>query len=145
MKNYQKLFGLLLRSRLLLLQTLLVLAILFIFQSCVVEDDTPFTDPREKFLGTWNVNDQSGRINYLVNIANDPAQSAQVILYNFADMGASASGLVVGSKIIVDKQDVGNGFLANGTGTYISSSKLEFEFLLDDGIDIEKRVAVFSK
>ena len=145
MKNYQKQSGLLLRSKLLLLQAVLPLILILSFQSCVVDDDTPYTDPRERFLGVWNVNDQPGRINYQVNITNDPAQSAQVILYNFADMGASAKGLVVGSKIIVDKQDIGNGFLANGTGTYITSNKLEFEFVLDDGIDLEQRIAVYSR
>ena len=145
MRNDKNLYRLLLRSKLLLLQAVLPLIILLSFQSCVVEDDTPYTDPREKFLGTWNVKDEAARINYQVNISNDPAQSTLVILYNFADMGASAKGLVVGSKIIVDKQDIGNGFLANGTGTYISSNRLEFEFVLDDGIDLEQRVAVYSK
>jgi hypothetical protein len=144
MKNYQKLYVLLSQNKAVLVQLAIVMTILCL-QSCAIEDDTPYTDPREKFLGTWSVNDQPGRINYQVNIVNDPAQSTQVILYNFADMGASASGLVVGSKIIVDKQDVGNEFLASGTGTYISSNKLEFEFMLDNGIDVEQRVAVFSK
>ena len=145
MKKHRKLFDLSLQSKLLLLQTAFALVFLLFAQSCVVDDDSGYTDPREKFLGTWNVIDQPGRINYLVNITNDPAQTAQVILYNFADMGASASGLVVGGKIIIDKQEVGNDFLAEGSGTFISSNKLEFVFALDDGIDTEQRVAVYSK
>lgn len=145
MKRQKKPLDLLLKSKLSLLQSVVGFITLMVMLSCVVEDDTGYTDPREKFLGTWNVSDQAARLNYQVNIANDPAQSAQVILYNFADMGASAKGLVVGSKIILDKQDVGNGFFANGTGTFISSNKLEFAFALDDGIDLEQRVAVYSK
>jgi hypothetical protein len=80
-----------------------------------------------------------------VNISKNPAQSANVLLNNFADMGGSADGLVVGNRIIIDKQPIGNDFLSNGTGTYISENRLEFAFVLDDGIDLEDRKAVFGR
>ncbi len=122
------------------------IAILFIFQACTIEDgDSDYTDTRDKFLGTWNVSDQPGRINYVVSIVKNPAQSTQVILNNFADMGGSAIGLVVGNRIIIDKQNIGDDFLSNGTGTYISTKQLDFEFVLDNGIDIETRKAIYSK
>ena len=144
MNNYQNLFGLLAQKKSSLLQFAIVICVL-LAQSCAVEDDTAYTDPREKFIGVWNVNDQPGRINYEVNIAKDPAQSANLLLYNFADMGGSANGLVVGNRIIIDKQEIGSDFSSNGIGTYITSNKLEFEFVLDDGIEQEPRVAVYSK
>jgi hypothetical protein len=121
------------------------LVAVIIIQSCAIEDDTEYTDPREKFIGTWNVSDQPGRINYMVSIVKNPAQSTNVLLNNFADMGGSANGLVVGSRIIIDKQEIGNDFLSNGTGTYISSGRLEFEFVLDDGIELESRAAIYSR
>ena len=144
MKNYQRSYGSMLRNKSSLLQFAIVICVLFV-QSCAVEDDNAYTDPREKFIGLWNVNDQPGRINYNVNIVKDPAQSTNLLLYNFADMGSSANGLVVGSRIIIDKQEIGSDFFSNGTGTYITSNKLEFEFVLDDGIEQEPRVAVYSK
>jgi len=145
MKKQPKPYDLSFRSNKKLLKTGVLIAVLFLFQSCAIEDDTGYTDPRDKFVGTWSVSDQSARINYAVSIVKNPAQSTNVLLNNFADMGGSADGLVVGSKIIIDKQDIGNDFLSNGTGTYISASRLEFEFLLDDGIELESRAAVFSK
>jgi hypothetical protein len=135
-----------LQSSTFFLKIIYFIAVLFIFQGCAIEDDdSDYTDPREKFLGTWNVSDQPGRINYVVSIVKNPAQSANVLLNNFADMGESANGLVVGSKIIIDKQNIGSDFLSNGTGTYISSKQLEFDFVLDDGIDLESRKAIYSK
>lgn len=130
----------------LFLQIIYFIGILFIFQACTIEGDDPdYTDTRDKFLGTWNVSDQPGRINYVVSIVKNPAQSTQVTLNNFADMGGSAIGLVVGNRIIIDKQNIGDDFLSNGTGTYISTKQLDFEFVLDNGIDIETRKAIYSK
>lgn len=136
-----------LRSSTFFLRMIYFIGVLFIFfQGCTIEGDDPdYTDPREKFLGTWNVSDQPGRINYMVSIVKNPAQSTNVLLNNFADMGGSANGLVVGSKIIIDKQNIGSDFLSSGTGTYISTKQLQFEFVLDDGIDIESRKAIYSK
>jgi hypothetical protein len=145
MKTYLIKYNLSLHWSSLLLKAIYFITILFLFQSCAIEDDSGYTDPREKFLGTWSVSDQPGRINYTVNISKNPAQSANVLLNNFADMGGSADGLVVGSKIIIDKQAIGNDFLSSGTGTYISEKRLEFTFVLDDGIELEPRAAVFSR
>lgn len=145
MKNYLKPSVLSWPNKPVHFYTAFFLVVVFLFQSCAIEDDSDYSDPRDKFIGTWNVSDQPGRINYTVNISKNPAQSTNVLLNNFADMGGSANGLVVGSKIIIDKQNIGNDFFSNGTGTFISSGRLEFDFVLDDGIDLESRVAVFSK
>ena len=145
MKNYLKLLDLSWPNKPVLFNTAILLVVVFLFQSCAIEDDTEYSDPREKFVGTWNVSDQPGRINYSVNISKNPAQSTNVLLYNFADMGGSANGLVVGNRIIIDKQPIGNDFLSNGTGNFISENRLEFTFVLDDGIDLEDRKAVFSR
>jgi len=145
MKNYLKLLDLSWPNKPVLFNTAILLVVVFLFQSCAIEDDSDYSDPREKFVGTWNVSDQPGRINYSVNISKNPAQSTNVLLYNFADMGGSANGLVVGNRIIIDKQPIGNDFLSNGTGNFISENRLEFTFVLDDGIDLEDRKAVFSR
>ncbi len=124
--------------------TTLLFCALTMISSCALEDDNP-SDPIEKYLGTWNVNDQAGRINYVVTIQRNPAQSSYVLLQNFADMGESADGLVVEDHIIIEKQDIGSGYFCSGTGTYKSKYELGFEFILDDGIDTEPRKAVFSR
>jgi hypothetical protein len=102
-------------------------------------------DDAEKFLGTWNVNDQSARLNYTVKITRDPVYANQVIMQNFADAGGSATGSVVGNTITIDKQPIGDNYNAEGTGNFIKTDRLIFTFDLDDGIDLEKREATFTK
>lgn len=118
------------------------------FYSCApVESggsDNP-VDATQKFLGTWNVNDQPFRINYIVEIKLRPGYDDQVILDNFADMGSQVFGLVVNNTIVIDEQSLGDPFKTEGTGTYINKELLEFDFMLDDGIDLDARKAAFTK
>jgi hypothetical protein len=119
-----------------------------LFSSCVPSNDGGggnTDDPVPKFLGRWNVNDQPARLNYVVEIKNRPGYTDQVILENFADMGTQAIGLVVSNTIVIDNQSLGGPYKSEGTGTYMNSEKLEFEYMLDDGIDIDPRVATYTK
>ena len=116
--------------------------------SCGVSDtngDQDNNDKVEKFLGTWNVSDQPDRLNYVVSIRRSPLYDDRVLLENFADMGNNAIGLVVNNTIVIDQQDIGNGYKTEGTGDYINEDKLDFEFFLDDGIDKELRKATFTR
>jgi len=122
--------------------------LLFLIASCGVNDidgNQDNDDKVEKFLGTWNVSDQPTRLNYIVAIERSPLYSDRVLLDNFADLGNKAIGLVVDNTIVIDQQDIGNGFTTEGSGNYISENKLVFEFFLDDGIDKELRRATFAK
>ena len=102
-------------------------------------------DDVQKFVGSWSVWDQPARLNYSVTIKRSPADEERVILENFADMGTSASGLVVNNNIVIDEQDLDTGIKTEGSGLFKNENKLEFEFFLDDGIDKELRKAVFSR
>jgi hypothetical protein len=127
------------------LKTLLLFVFVAAFQACAVDEDVNPDDPIEKFLGTWHVSDQPGRINYVVTIERDPGHSSNVILRNFADMGSYATGLVVGNNIVLEKQEIDSSYYCSGTGTYNTKYQLTFNFILDDGIDIEQRKAIFTR
>tara|TARA_B100000315_G_C14260992_1_gene444157 strand:+ start:438 stop:620 length:183 start_codon:yes stop_codon:yes gene_type:complete len=60
-------------------------------------------------------------------------------------LGSTAVGLVLGNSVVIDNQSLGSNYSVSGTGSYINSGKLEFSFNLNDGIDIESRIAVFTK
>ena len=128
---------------------LFVLISLMTFQySCTADGLVSTEDPTDdvsKFLGNWNVSDQPARVNYQVKIERDPVYQDQVYLQNFADAGESAIGRVVGNTIIIDKQPVGSDYNAEGFGSYEKSTRLLFEFDLDDGIDLESRVANYTR
>ena len=130
------------------LSVLSIILIILLAQSCQTDgliDSGGQTDEVKKFLGVWSVSDQPARLNYYVTIERDPVYANQVYLNNFADAGDKAIGLVVGDKIVIDRQNVGNGYSSTGEGQYINSKNLKFEFLLDDGIDSEARKASFAK
>ncbi len=123
---------------------IIFLLYIFFIGSCAITPEDP-TDDITKYVGTWNVNDIEARINYKVSITSNPANSTEILLINFADLDSTAIGLVVGNFVVIDNQSLGYGYSVSGEGNYINASKLEFNFELDDGIDIESRVAVFTK
>ncbi len=106
------------------------------------EDDS---NDANKFIGTWNVSDNSARINYQVEIIQNPSNSYEVLLNNFADLNTYAVGLVAGGNIIIDNQSLGSDYTTSGSGSLENPNKLVISFKLSDGIDIEDRVAVFSR
>ena len=128
---------------------ILFVASLFMIAACDLSDvDVDPGNPDDdvqKFVGSWSVWDQPARLNYSVTIKRSPADEERVILENFADMGTSASGLVVNNNIVIDEQDLDTGIKTEGSGVFKNENKLEFEFFLDDGIDKELRKAVFSR
>ncbi len=118
--------------------------VLLFFGSCIPDDNNDL-NPTDKFLGTWSVSDQALRINYQVDIAYNPLNSSEVLLSNFADLGQVAVGLVVGNSIVIESQTLSNSYSVTGTGSFVNESKLNFNYELSDGIDVESRKAIFSK
>ncbi|MFK5854515.1 MAG: hypothetical protein QM503_00195 [Bacteroidota bacterium] len=117
---------------------------ILVIQSCAVTSDDEDGDI-DKYFGTWSVSDQAARLNYNATITANPSNSSEILLNNFADLNSTAVGLVVGNNIDIDNQSLGSNYMVNGSGSYINSGRLEFKFSLNDSIDIESRVAVFTK
>lgn len=122
----------------------LMFLVILVFGSCAPTEDDDL-NPIDKFIGTWNVSDQAARLNYQVTISANPLNSSEVLLSNFADLNQTAVGLVVGNTLVIDNQSMGGNFTVNGSGTYVSDTKLTFNYQLNDGIDTESRSAIFTK
>ncbi len=127
----------------LLFHAIIILSIFFM-QSCAPTTDDE-TEDRNSYVGTWSVSDQSSRLNYIVTITINPSNSTEILLNNFADLNTTAVGLVIGRSVVIDNQQLGTEYSVNGSGSYINSRQLEFNFSLNNGIDIESRVASFTK
>ncbi|MCF8349189.1 MAG: hypothetical protein K9G61_10290 [Bacteroidales bacterium] len=121
-----------------------MVSVMLFFASCIPDDNSDL-NPVDKFLGTWSVSDNAVRLNYQVTISSNPLNSAEVLMSNFADLGKSAVGLVVGNTIVVEGQTLVGNYLVSGTGSYVSDSRLNFNYELNDGIDVETRQATFSR
>jgi hypothetical protein len=130
---------------------LLSLAGMFIllFSTCLPVDEDPNPDdPNAKFLGTWSVSETCNRMNYDVEIVNDPGNSAQVLLYNFGNPGTGydpAVGLVVSNTIHVSSQNIGEGWTVNGTGTYLTNGTISWVYDLAIPPNNYSCTATFSK
>jgi hypothetical protein len=124
----------------------LVLLIIIGVSSCAEDTEFPIDqDELEKFIGIWSVSDNALKINYEVNIERSATNTSKVILNNFAGSGDAAEGLVAGKSIVISYQEVGQSWYVNGTGTYVSDSRLDFNYTLDIGGNEEERRAVFTK
>jgi hypothetical protein len=129
----------------------IVVFLVLLMPSCLKDDISNgggASQPQDlaaKFIGTWSVDDQAARLNYSVTIERHALYQDRVNLLNFADAGGKAVAIILGNALIIEKQPVGGGYESEGTGSYITSKKLQFEFFLDDGIDALQRNAVFTK
>lgn len=117
--------------------------------SCALDDEIEIpggdSDSRTKFLGSWSVSDNSLKLNYEVTIDRDNSNSAMVVLRNFAGSGSSASGLVVGSTIVIESQEIRPDWQVNGNGVYKSDKRLNFNYTLQIGGSADERQAVFTR
>ncbi|MBZ0242449.1 MAG: hypothetical protein K8F24_04475 [Bacteroidales bacterium] len=117
--------------------------------SCALDDEIDIPggdlDNRTKFLGSWSVSDNALKLNYEVTIDRDNSNSAMVILRNFAGSGSSASGLVVGSSVVIESQRIGQSWQVSGNGSYKNDKRLDFKYTLQVGGSAEERQAVFTR
>ena len=90
-------------------------------------------DPVAKFLGSWKVNESCKRMNYNVDILQDPGNTSQVLIYNFGNPGQGydpAVALVVSNTIYVSSQTIGEGWTVSGKGTYQVGGTISWDYVL---------------
>ena len=98
-----------------------------------VDEDVNPDDPVAKFLGAWKVNESCRRMNYNVDIQQDPGNTTQVLVYNFGNPGPGydpAVGLVVSNSIYISSQTIGEGWTVSGKGTYQSGGTISWDYAL---------------
>lgn len=125
----------------------LSLIVLFGLTACVPDDSNipNETDPALAFVGNWSVSDNELKINYEVQITKNPQNSTEILLNNFANSADNAVGLVTGKTVTIVSQSLNNSWKVSGTGSYKSSSRLEFTYDLIIGGDKKSWQATFLK
>ncbi len=103
------------------------------FSACTEDTTTtdPTTDPREKFLGTWTVDESCVRLNYEVEITAATGSDSKVLIDNFAFTGPGynpAYGYVDGNTIDLPKQTIGDNWVVQGSGTYRSDGTIHWAY-----------------
>ena len=118
--------------------------------ACDLIDGDPVDpeDPRDKFLGSWKVNESCYRSNYMVEIKADPGNGAQVLLENFGNPGPGyddAVGLVVSNSIIVSPQTIGEGWTVSGEGDYLTGGTISWTYTIVIGANQDDCSATYFK
>lgn len=125
-----------------------VLFFLILFAACNPDDINNLLITRDNYLGTWSVSDQEVPItknNYTANITADQNNSSQVVINNFHQFGSGFNvlGVVSGKNLTIGTQTVA-GVSVYGDGE-LKNNTLTITYFTDDGADINKYVAVYTK
>lgn len=123
----------------------------FLFTSCIEDDDDPFSDPVDKFLGSWKANESStlygGPFVYDVSITRNPTNSAEILISNFYMQGPNekARALVTGNILTIMEQTICNGSITiKGSGQYLAG-KITLNYTTNDGADLDHVTATYQR
>jgi hypothetical protein len=135
------------------MKKILLLALSFVFlTACELEETEEITDVRDRFIGEWvceEVSNVNGSRNFTVTIAYDESDASNILIQNFYQMGIAISSVGTISTtneqaISISPQDV-DGLLVQGSGVLESDVQIDFEYTVDDGVELDSVQSVFIK
>ena len=99
-------------------------------------DEEPIVDYREKYLGTWNVREETGNQvtgNYISVVTSNPNNTSQIIINNIYNLGATTniSALIANNSLSISQANI-TGISISGSGTY-SGSGFILNLTVDEG------------
>jgi hypothetical protein len=127
----------------------LFIVTLFTLVSCADEEPIePDIDPRDKFLGQWNVSEEEqgvGTLNYTAGVVYDSSNTSRIQINNIYNLGSGVSvkALVAGNSLSISSQDA-DGIAINGSGTYSSSSFI-LNYTADEGDQVHTIRATYTR
>lgn len=122
---------------------------LFALVSCADEEPIePDTDPRDKFLGQWNVLEEEqgvGTLNYTASIVNDSGNTSRIQINNIYNLGlgVSVKALVAGNSLSINAQDA-DGITISGSGIFSTNSFI-LNYTADEGDQIHTIKATYTR
>jgi hypothetical protein len=123
----------------------------FLFACNPNDPSTPDnTDPRDKFVGSWLCNESShlnGASSFTVTISNNPSNSSQILIANFYQLGTSQKvyGVVAGSNVSIPSQTLSSVTIKGDGSIASNNTKINWNYIADDGADKDTCTAVYSK
>jgi len=113
--------------------------------SCDEDSLDEFNDPRDQFLGTWNVSENELKDAYSVNIVKNPSNSSEVVIENFWNTTSNPpAALVVGKKIYFSNASFFDSESeVNGEG-FLNDDKITWQYTVFDGADEIEYEAIFT-
>ncbi len=130
-----------------ILLSLFAWSVIILYSGCSKSSPEPSpSDPRQPFLGRWGVTETSTKNYYTATITADASTSDGVFISNFAASGSTVQthAVVSGNTITVNSQQLSNGWIVNGSGTY-ASGKITWPYSINDGANLTNYISVFTK
>ena len=130
-----------------ILKLFIVIFITSVFISCKKDDTTEVIDSRDAFVGTWNVSDhQITKANYQVRIYKDATYSEKVWLINFHGTTDTAFAYVSDKNVTITSQALSTTHLnTGGSGLMTGTTKIDFEYYINDGAQQDTIQATYQK
>jgi hypothetical protein len=120
----------------------------FLFSACTDDDDDDDTgDPRDKFVGSWNVEElrdiDDDPIYYDAQVKKSTSNSAYIEIYYiyFQDPNQAVDALVTGDNLTIETQTICN-YDIQGGGESKSYDKFVLDYTVEDAAD---RINVTAK
>ena len=122
----------------------------FVLVSCADEETVlvPDVDPKDKFIGTWNVREEIGNQvtgNYTSVVTSNPNNTSQIIINNIYNLGTAAniSALVANNSLSISQASI-TGISIFGSGTYGGSGFI-INLTVDEGSGTSQVKTTYSK
>ncbi len=114
------------------------------------EDDSiaPSTDPREKYVAYWNVNENSavaGTNTHTVNIIKSTTNSSEIIINNFSGLSVSARASVSNNNLTIPYQQIGSIGFTQGSGTFNGTNSIAFTYTTTISTSRDSCTATYTK
>ena len=133
-------------KKLLFVSSLIVLT----FYACNPDEEEPFVDPRDNYVGTWLAEETSilyPTITFLVHITLNPSNSTEILISNFYHLGNAdedkVSAIATKSSLTIESQPVCN-LTIYGSGS-LSGNTINLTYYVNDGADIDEVAAVYTR
>lgn len=128
-------------------KVIIVLAVTIAVISCKKDEPNEVVDSRDVFAGTWNVSDhQISKANYQVRIYKDENNSDKVWLINFHGTTDTAFAYISNKEITLSPQEMSTTHLhTGGSGLMTGTTKIDFEYYINDGAQQDTITAVYLK
>jgi len=133
-------------------QLTLTLCTAIVLVSCQKEESSTDQDIRTNYLGTWKCVQNSkatGSSQFTVTIKSDANNSSRINMINFYNIGTSDSIYADVSTTAANSlnipQQVHSSDYIKGSGNDVSTTKLVFDYTVDDGNAIDTISATFTK
>lgn len=121
---------------------IVLISMALIVNACQKDDNSevaPTTDARDKYTGSWTCAETNTKTNkkntFTVSISKSSANSSELILSNFSNIGSSSTfnvkSSLSGTSISIPSQEV-SGDNISGSGSVASDVKINFSYTVDD-------------